>query len=88
MLKKIITLTVLAALMLPMASAFAHPHHSRHYPRHHRRYDYDSHRYHKDRVIGAVILGGILGAVITAQAKDKENDGVNDRSRCDSCGKR
>ena len=91
---KTIALTLVAAMVLPMCAAFAHhrggppprpprPHHD-YYPNdywnHHRHHHDDGHRYHKDRVIGALVIGGIIGAVIASNAKDKERDGVNDRS--------
>ena len=87
---KTIALTLVTAMVLPMGAALARPHHGGppprpprpHYrddwDRHHR---HDSHGYHKDRVIGALVIGGILGAIITSNAKDKEHDGVNDRDK-------
>ena len=86
MFKKITVITMLIALALPMGAAFARPHYGGWYPppRHHRSRD----GYHHDRVTGALIIGGILGAVITAQAIDREHDGVNDKQPCETCGKR
>ena len=84
---KTIALTLITSMLLPAGAALARPHHGGWGPpppHHHRSHD----GYHRDRVAGALIIGGILGAVITAQAKDREHDGVNDKQPCETCGKR
>lgn len=91
MFKKIIAVTMLISIMSPMAAAFAHPNDWYYYPGWYDRYRYRNHHhsgYHKDRIIGGIIIGAAAGAIITAKAKDRENDGINDKERCDKCGAR
>ena len=71
------TALALVTMMLAPSAAFAHSC---------RRHHHHHHHYHRDRVHtdvrtrNAFILGGVLAAVITAQAKDREHDGINDKS--------
>ncbi len=84
MFKKITAIALLTALMLPAGAAFARHHNGgwEEPPRHHR-----SHGYHRDHVTGALIIGGIIGAIITSAAKDREHDGVNDKKPHENCGR-
>lgn len=92
MFKKIIAVTMLISIMSPMAAAFARTSDWYEYRDWYDRYRYrTSHHksgYHKDRIIGGIIIGAVAGAVITAKAKDRENDGVNDKERCNKCNRR
>ena len=72
------TALALVTMMLAPGAAFAHSHRSHH---HHHHHHHHRDRVHTDvRTRNAFILGGILAAVITAQAKDREHDGINDKS--------
>ena len=88
MFKKIIALTMLISIMSPIAAAFARNSDWYEYRDWYDRYRYRNHHngYHKDRIIGGIIIGAAVGAIITAKAKDRENDGINDKERCDKCG--
>lgn len=88
MFKKIIAITMLISIMSPMTATFAHPNDWYFYRDWYDRYRYRNHHsgYHRDRIIGGIIIGAVAGAVITAKAKDRENDGINDKERCDKCG--
>lgn len=69
------TALALVTMMLAPGAAFAHSRRSHHHHHHYRD------RVHTDvRTRNAFILGGVLAAVITAQAKDREHDGINDKS--------
>ena len=75
--KKIIAMLLISLMLVPSA-AMAHSHHRHHRPPRHERY---RDRPHTDvRVRNAVIVGGLIAAILTAQAKDREHDGINDKS--------
>ena len=88
MFKKIVAITMLISIMSPMTATFAHPNDWYEYRDWYDRYHYRNHHsgYHRDRIIGGIIIGAAVGAIITAKAKDRENDGINDKERCDKCG--